>query len=720
MKRKLCVISFLCILIFLILSPRCVFLGSRNHKEGATLLEVASIKIVDCPPLLAQIYGCPANAIFVTGDYALVAAGIAGLRIIHISNPTDPKVVVNIPIQDYAYDVHAWGTHAFVTAGPAGWPIAFLHLIDISEPDSPKTVASLELPDYPSGLYVKENFAFVADRSEGLRVIDVAIPTSPREIGYLDTPGSATDVFVVGKHAFVADGEMGLRVIEISASPLLREVGYLKTPGKAMSVFATQDYVFLAAGKAGLRIIDATEPTVPREIGHARTPKFAVDVFVQDQYAFVADAKAGMHVLDVSNPTAPKKVAFAETRGIPRSIFVKGNHVFLNDAFQDVSFLRVYQLPQDSLGVEEAQTDNYLKGIRESPEFQSLIDSIEMEVQMEEKDVWTVRVNSLVVAQTGELYAGTGKGIFRWEDERKSWVPSGLAEKSVQSLIVSGKILLAGVNNDYTTDKSLLVALFYSADGGATWIPVELPSGFNIPEDYLPTVGLPTYNLDAESLSVMGTTVLALVQAQSGPSFASHILRSEDSGKSWIKTHWLPQERFLETISISDYSIYIGGIHDFFRSDDDGKSWTEISNGLPDPSIHAFLAVNSSVYAGTSKGVFYLNKDDASWNQTELSGKQGYGLNGIMALAASDSRLYAAEAWVSGGWGEPTVWHGGVYVSDDGGASWQPTALTEKGVMCLAVSGQNLYAGTFHDGIFLTSDGGGSWSEINAGLPDRD
>ena len=50
-------------------------------------------------------------------------------------------------------------------------------------------------------------------------------------------------------------------------------------------------------------------------------------------------------------------------------------------------------------------------------------------------------------------------------------------------------------------------------------------------------------------------------------------------------------------------------------------------------------------------------------------------------------------------------------------AQWVQTSLNSSAALCLAVSGANLFAGTYERGIFLSTDGGTSWTEVNAGLP---
>ena len=57
---------------------------------------------------------------------------------------------------------------------------------------------------------------------------------------------------------------------------------------------------------------------------------------------------------------------------------------------------------------------------------------------------------------------------------------------------------------------------------------------------------------------------------------------------------------------------------------------------------------------------------------------------------------------------------------DINGTSWNAvnSGLPKKiDVLCLAVSGKNLFAGTIRAGVFLSTNNGTSWKAVNSGLP---
>ncbi len=93
------------------------------------------------------------------------------------------------------------GNYAYVADGAAG-----LRVIDVSLPSAPAEVGFYDNPGTAYGVAVAGNYAYVSAGDAGLRVIDVSLPSAPTEVGFYDTAGIfAMGVAVVGNYAYVAD-----------------------------------------------------------------------------------------------------------------------------------------------------------------------------------------------------------------------------------------------------------------------------------------------------------------------------------------------------------------------------------------------------------------------------------------------------------------------------------------------------------------------------------
>lgn len=260
------------------------------------------------------------TGVFVAGNYAYVAAGTGGLRVVDVSDPTAPAEVGVYDTPGYAHDVYVADSYAYVA------DVASLRVMDVSNPTAPQQVGFYDLPRGDSfrmgayGIYVAGAYAYVAAGWDGLRVVDVSDPTAPHEVSF-HPPGSARDVWVAGAYAYVAAGEFGLRVMDVSDPTAPQEVGRYDSSDDSFDIYdvyvvGTYAYVAYNAGiEGGLRVVDVADPTVPLEVGAYDTPWGADGIYVAGNYAYIAADDYGLRVVDVSDPAAPVEVGYYETPG---------------------------------------------------------------------------------------------------------------------------------------------------------------------------------------------------------------------------------------------------------------------------------------------------------------------------------------------------------------------------------------------------------------------
>ena len=84
-------------------------------------------------------------------------------------------------------------------AGHAG-----VSVIDISVPIEPRPIAAVDPPYPASTVTVVDDYAYIAAGSSGLRLVNVSVPSAPYEVSSYDTSW-AQAVTVVNNYAFVAD-----------------------------------------------------------------------------------------------------------------------------------------------------------------------------------------------------------------------------------------------------------------------------------------------------------------------------------------------------------------------------------------------------------------------------------------------------------------------------------------------------------------------------------
>lgn len=248
-----------------------------------------------------------------------------------------------------------------------------------------------------------------------------------------------------------------------------------------------------------------------------------------------------------------------------------------------------------------------------------------------------------------ELFAGTTGGVFRTNDDGKSWlaINNNLTSKDVTSFLSQGTTLLAGTNSGgvfrYLGERegwaqssqgltsgnitALLAAgnrslagtfdrgLFKSDNGGQSWAPVSKGPA----------------NQRIESLAILGNTLFAGTGAG--------IFRSTDNGESWtpINAGLGITPPIIEAIAVKEKLLFIGAFEGVFRSSDQGDTWEKVNNGLGNTFVRA-LAVNGQVlYAGTENGGVFISIDDG---KTWVEGNGGLTNRKVRSFAVGPKAVF--------------------------------------------------------------------------------
>jgi len=186
------------------------------------------------------------------GDRVYAACGHAGVMIVDISDPRQPRTVGGAswdppyepPTHTFLPVPHRIRNRRFavvtdedVTDDVLEDPPAFMWVLDITEETRPVPVATYQVP--PDGLVVpgqrfgahqpwehirEDNIVFVAWFSGGVRAVDLSDPYRPREVAaYVPPPGrerpaaQTNDVFVDGRGlVYAIDRYEGLSILEFT------------------------------------------------------------------------------------------------------------------------------------------------------------------------------------------------------------------------------------------------------------------------------------------------------------------------------------------------------------------------------------------------------------------------------------------------------------------------------------------------------------------------
>lgn len=142
-----------------------------------------------------------------------------------------------------------------------------------------------------------------------------------------------------------------------------------------------------------------------------------------------------------------------------------------------------------------------------------------------------------------------------------------------------------------------------------------------------------------------------------------------------------------------------------YRSEDNGRSWIRSSDGIPSASrINAFTSAENLVAAGTDVGVFVSTNSGKSWHAPTLPAANNFR---VTALATLNSNFLFAGTT-----------EGVLLSSRDHGKTWQANkSFPRRNIRSLHTVAESLYVGTDSDHVYKSSDLGSTWTHLSAGLP---
>ena len=185
-----------------------------TDQGGLSFEKQLTIGVTLTPELVGKYNTSSANGVEVVDNYAYVADGDKGLKIIDISNRTNLTLKGTYDTSGDALGVQVVGNYAYVADGNSG-----LQIVDITDRANPTRKGTYDTDGNAFGVQVVGNDAYVADGSSGLQIVDITDRANPRFKGNYDTDGNARNVQVVGKYYYLADSDGGLQITTLYNRP---------------------------------------------------------------------------------------------------------------------------------------------------------------------------------------------------------------------------------------------------------------------------------------------------------------------------------------------------------------------------------------------------------------------------------------------------------------------------------------------------------------------
>jgi hypothetical protein len=288
----------------------------------------------------------------VQGDYAYIADYSAGTRVIDISDPYAPVEVGYYPPNIHT-DIAVQGEYAYA-AIPFGDQ---LYIINISDPTSPQLISQVNNVK-AEWVVVEGNYAYVAGSMHGsdeVTVIDISDPTQPTEVVTCTITGDAADINYVDGFVYVTTNTH-LLVVEVDL-PQLNVVGQCNLTNLGHGVRVAGDYAYVAQDTHGLGIFDVSDPTDPVHVSTSVVDSWGYGVDVVDNTVYLASRNEFI-TYDVGNPGLPDVLSVVQSFGMLNDISLQNDIVCMATSQNRIVLYDVQNPDQP----EFLGNSNYLSG----------------------------------------------------------------------------------------------------------------------------------------------------------------------------------------------------------------------------------------------------------------------------------------------------------------------------------------------------------------------
>jgi hypothetical protein len=284
------------------------------------------------------------------GDYSYVYdCKDATLLVIDVSDPSSTSLEGVAYVTSYSFHgMDLSGSYVGISEGEHGFG-----LFNISDPTDSSFYAIevlFETPDDVDDVVVSGDYAYLANRGDGLRILDILDPTNPSEVGLCDTVYAFDRIAVSGGYAYCMTPWGDLWVVDVSTPSSPMQVGHLYYENwNSRGVYVQGDYAYLVGNHnptgddvARMDIIDVSNPVSPTFQGTYSCSDPTMNhggLALSNHYAYlpVFDSSGtqggpGLRIVDILDPTAPNEVgSFKATDvGGAGGVSVRGDHAFLS------------------------------------------------------------------------------------------------------------------------------------------------------------------------------------------------------------------------------------------------------------------------------------------------------------------------------------------------------------------------------------------------------
>ncbi len=261
-----------------------------------------------CEPTLISQLGATGHDVAVQGDVAYVAAGLTGLLLLDVADPSAPVQLSKLDAGHYVETTAVAGPLVFAGGG------ARLSVIDVSDPSKPEALSTTVVThDWVGDVAVVGDTVYVLTYNE-LYAVDVSAPSAPVLSATLKVFGAGASLSVRSGVLYVLDLVTGLHVYDITEPSTPAYVRSLAVVPGFTSIAYTGDLAIVGLDNDyDYAVLDMADPLDPQvlsfefveEADHGHHHSIGLDHIAIVGNVLWGSDFTSMYAADVTDPFNP-------------------------------------------------------------------------------------------------------------------------------------------------------------------------------------------------------------------------------------------------------------------------------------------------------------------------------------------------------------------------------------------------------------------------------
>ena len=240
------------------------------------------------------------------------------LLVVNVGNPASPTIADSIDLPEYTRGskIRISGNYAYLASGSAG-----LMVCDLSQPTLVQPVGGFGVITEPKNIEISNGYAYVATNDSGFKIIDIGSPEYAKVISWLYFDEAVYDMSVSGGLACLTEREnQRFHLVNIETPEAPSIINTLDLSGNAEDAIIDGDKVYITSkipqDYGLIEVFNINPPESAYSLGSLQISYLTTAMAVTNGYAFTSNASSDMHIYDIDPIVSAFEVEWLHDVGI--------------------------------------------------------------------------------------------------------------------------------------------------------------------------------------------------------------------------------------------------------------------------------------------------------------------------------------------------------------------------------------------------------------------